>query len=97
MRVNLSKMLHFTIVVTLVFVLIVQIKDFLRFLINSTEYHQNPSATIFIGNKIDSVDARDREEVKKTTSYKLKQCFPSLKDTNIFFMSVTEVRKENIS
>lgn len=51
----------------------------------------NHSATIFIGNKIDLVDAGDREEVKKMTTYKLKQCFPSIKNNNIIFMSVLEV------
>lgn len=51
----------------------------------------NHSATIFIGNKIDLVDAGDREEVKKMTTYKLKQCSHRLKDSNIIFMSVLEV------
>ena len=66
-------------------------RDFLRFVVNSAGKDYNPAATIFIGNKIDSVDARDLQEIKDTTAYKLKQCYPGLKDSNILFMSVKEV------
>lgn len=45
-----------------------RLRDFLRVVVNSTGDDFNPSATIFIGNKIDSVDLKDREEVKQTTS-----------------------------
>lgn len=64
---------------------------------NSAGDDYNPAATIFIGNKTDSVDARDLKEVKDTTTYKLKQCYPGLKDSNIFFMSVSEVSGRNVN
>ncbi|XP_061187856.1 uncharacterized protein LOC133195895 [Saccostrea echinata] len=67
-----------------------RLRDFLRFVVNSAGEDHDPSATIFIGNKIDCVDPRDLQEVKNTTTYKLKQCYPGLKDSNVFFMSVNE-------
>ena len=70
---------------------LLQLRDFLRFVVNSAGEDYNPAATIFIGNKIDSVDVRDLQAVKNTTAYKLKQCYPGLKDSNIFFMSVNQV------
>ncbi|KAK3101932.1 hypothetical protein FSP39_007456 [Pinctada imbricata] len=73
-----------------------RLRDFLRLVVNTASDDFNPNASIFIGNKIDAVDQKDLDEVQRRVVYKLQECYPGLKDDNVFFMSVAEAARAQL-
>lgn len=64
-----------------------RIVDFLRTVMNVSEEQFNPNTTMFVCNKWEQVPTKDKDEVIKSNSYKLKQCYPDFRSDQVYYIS----------